>query len=76
MAQPDQMAQSDELDQKRLLKPDRTTFAAKYNATVMHSLTAALKEDPELDMASWFSPGYSKTLQSHKVELSAFSQVA
>jgi hypothetical protein len=50
----------------RVVKVNNKTYAAKWNAKVLHGLTAALRKDPEVDLTSILSPEYSRKLQSIK----------
>ena len=51
----------------RVLKPNRSTAAARWNTKVLRGLEVALRKDPEVDLVSLLSPQmYSAKLESFK----------
>lgn len=48
----------------RVLKPNRRTAAAKWNAQMLSGLEAALKKNPEADLTTLLPRDYSRKLQS------------
>jgi hypothetical protein len=58
------LTQADMPSRSRVLKPNRKTPAAQWNARMLRGLEDALKKNPEADIATLLPPRYSQKLQS------------
>lgn len=66
------VAQANQPSRNRVVKANRNTFAAKWNANVLRGLQDALTKNPEVDLTTLLPPTYPKTLQSHKTGITFF----